>query len=626
MWNGWQFISRQVVADFNYNKVSVILICYNNANTTQFGNIGLFRDEYGQSYTYDDNGNIVGVKEQAQQNSTFEYDGKDNLIKNINPRGGSFIYEYDSVRKNRLLKAINDIGQSYSFEYDEYGNITKSTLEGATKSDDIISGQTYYMKALSSDKYFDIEKGNIAIGANLEQWDLNYGNSQKFTFGEVEEGYFKIIPNHATDKVIYYNSSNENQIGQKPWSDGDEQKWKLIKNTDGTYRIISKENQEYCMTVKDDAQNNGEKIVIEKWEGKLNQHIILQYTTKVNLLEDNEVYYIKEKDSNLYMEMQSDTNGSGVILKKYSAGNRNQLWRIVKDQNDVYKLIPLGSTNGKALNVKGTVNNADQMTEMWDYLSSVSQQWKLEKTEKGTYKIMTNMAGTARGLTRYSNTLTEGTSICIYDIGNEFYLEKANLLDIESGATYKIKGKQSGLFLGIDSNNVLELQNESSTNQEWIIENQNDGYYKFRLKGNESQVMDVYNANKDNGTIIQIHAENGNDAQEFEIVVETDGTYYIKPKITAGKTSLNVGGSLVAVGSKIEHWSSGGWDSQKFELIKVESNDDRKYIETKAEYTENGNYQTKLIDTSMNETTYEYNRSRRHQSQGGEAGPRTGEA
>jgi len=46
-----------------------------------------------------------------------------------------------------------------------------------------------------------------------------------------------------------------------------------------------------------------------------------------------------------------------------------------------------------------------------------------------------------------------------------------------------------------------------------------------------------------------------------------------------------------------------------FELVKVESSENKKYIETKAEYTDNGNYQTKAIDTSGNEVAYEYNQN-----------------
>ena len=80
--------------------------------------MGFFKDEYGSSYTYDSKGNVVGVKDQANQNSTFQYDGNNNLIKSTNPRGGTFDYTYDATYKHRLTKAVTSIGLTYNFYYD----------------------------------------------------------------------------------------------------------------------------------------------------------------------------------------------------------------------------------------------------------------------------------------------------------------------------------------------------------------------------------------------------------------------------------------------------------------------------------------------------------------------------
>ena len=73
-------------------------------------------------------GNVITTKDLAQKNSTFEYDGNDQLIKSTNPKGGNFTYEYDKNIKNRLVSAVTATGLKYSFGYDQYGNATTSKI------------------------------------------------------------------------------------------------------------------------------------------------------------------------------------------------------------------------------------------------------------------------------------------------------------------------------------------------------------------------------------------------------------------------------------------------------------------------------------------------------------------
>ena len=63
---GWQFKSEVVIADSDYTNAIVYLVCTYNENETYFDNVGLFKEEFGQSYTYDENGNIVTTEELAE--------------------------------------------------------------------------------------------------------------------------------------------------------------------------------------------------------------------------------------------------------------------------------------------------------------------------------------------------------------------------------------------------------------------------------------------------------------------------------------------------------------------------------------------------------------------------------
>lgn len=619
--SSWQFLSQQFTTNYDYSRIDIYLIYYLNANMTYFDNIGLFKEDFGQSYTYDSEGNLVSTQDEAKQNSEFSYNGVGSLLNSINPKGGSYVYEYDFNNKNKLLEAINSTGIEYTFDYDDNGNTTAAKVTSYKESDAPENGQEYYIKVASSDRYFTVAGTDIGNGAKIVQWENVGKQHQKYVLEDAGEGYFKIHPSHDTNMTLEVNT-NDNTVQQWASNSNTNQLWKFIENSDGTYRVISKyKGEEYCLALKDDSKYDGGEIVVEKWEGKQNQKIMIFKTNSDynpiddDKVESNDVYHIRVKSSNLYLEQQSTEVGSRIVQNTYKPNDKNQLWRIVRLDNGRYKLVNLGSLNGNVIDVYQANNSNENALQMYtNTTSNKAQEWYVRKDSKGLYEIGTALDGVERRITVYWDLKDPGTHMALYEPNGcdnqKFYLEKANLLDIESGATYKIKGKQSGLYVGVNSsNNMLQIQNEASANQEWIIENLNNGYYKFKLKGNENQVIDVYNAGTANGTKIGIHSDTNNDAQKFEIVAETDGTYYIKHKLTLGTTSLNVAGSVTNAGAQIEHWSSGGWDSQKFELIKTESNNDRKYIETSAEYTEDGRYQTKVIDTSGNEVEYEYNQT-----------------
>ena len=85
-----QFVSTINIADSDYYAVKAHLVCTNNANETYFDNVGLFKEEFGQSYIYDSNGNIISTEDNSKNNQIFKYNSDNKLISSINPKGGEF--------------------------------------------------------------------------------------------------------------------------------------------------------------------------------------------------------------------------------------------------------------------------------------------------------------------------------------------------------------------------------------------------------------------------------------------------------------------------------------------------------------------------------------------------------
>lgn len=616
----WQYVSRNFVVDKDYQSIQIYLCFYKNANEIYFDDVCLQKDVSGNSYTYDGKGNVINSKDKAKQNSTFQYSGNSELLSVTNPLNGKFTYEYDYKNRDQLVKATNTIGMDYFLTYDEFGNNEGIKIEESRKSDVPADGKTYYMKFASSDKYFDVNGLNNNNGSELQQYDLCQGANQKFTLHEIEDGYFKINPTNTTEKFI--NEADNTYVVQWSWNNGDNQKWKFIENEDGTYKVINKQNgDDYCLTLEGDSNLNAGKIKVEKWEGKLNQRVVLyevdgdDHPLDKDFIESNEAYYIKVQSSNLYLTQVSDSAGARIVQKEFEYGNKNQLWKVSRNENALYTLTNLGSMQGRVLDVINGVNAQEQFVQMADRTTPNSaQEWRLERNTDGTFQIVSTLAGTHRTLTVYTNSLSPGKEMVIYDKNNQpnqkFYFEKANMLDIENGATYKIKAKCSNLYVDVDGSNVEQQEESDALTQQWIIKNFNNGYYSFINKSDTSKVLDVCDSETGNGANIQIFTAWGgitNPAQQFEIIPKGDGSYSIRTKTSMGKRSLDVANGSAEPGTNIAQWDNNGATMQDFYFEKISSPNENQYIETNAEYTDDGRFLSKIVDQKGNETQYQYN-------------------
>ena len=128
----WQYICGAAVAPFNYSAI-VFSFEYNyNCNEAYFDGMQVFKEEFCESYTYDDEGNVISVQGLSEQNNVFEYNALNNLVKSTDARGNDFTYNaYDKFRN--LLSATSPEGIEYAFTYDYSGNILKEKVGSDTE-------------------------------------------------------------------------------------------------------------------------------------------------------------------------------------------------------------------------------------------------------------------------------------------------------------------------------------------------------------------------------------------------------------------------------------------------------------------------------------------------------------
>ena len=144
----WQYLNAKAIAPGTYNSVRLYFDYGYNANSAYMTGVYLSKDPFGQTYTYDKNGNIVSSQDLAKTNASFAYQNN-MLSKMVNPSGSQYMYAYDS--KNNLTYAASSEGQTYKFEYDSAGNPTKSALYADTNRpvSSVTSGKYYVIRCVA---------------------------------------------------------------------------------------------------------------------------------------------------------------------------------------------------------------------------------------------------------------------------------------------------------------------------------------------------------------------------------------------------------------------------------------------------------------------------------------------
>jgi RHS repeat-associated protein len=207
----WQYAVDRIVADADYKKITVFVTYYNNINTAYFDGIQLYKEEFGQSYQYDNKGNVVSSADLAKTKAAFEYDASNDLINQTNPNGGSFTYEYDKHQPTVAKSAENVV---YNFTYDSHGNPLTSSVGAA--SPQIKSSATYtadgnYINTLTDDVNntvtynFNTTKGLLDsfVDANTNTTNYQYDSDTD----DLKEVYTTVDGQEIRNSYSYENDS-----------------------------------------------------------------------------------------------------------------------------------------------------------------------------------------------------------------------------------------------------------------------------------------------------------------------------------------------------------------------------------------------------------------------------------
>lgn len=148
--------------------------------------------------------------------------------------------------------------------------------------------------------------------------------------------------------------------------------------------------------------------------------------------EDGQIYYIKNKNSGLYLQVENDSSSDGAnVCQANGTGSLGQKW-IVNENGDgsVRLKSAVDMTGGVALDIPNGV--ADNLTNVqtWSSNGMTPQNFKLVDSGDGAYSILTAASDYARCVEVLSWSKDNGANVIQYDhFGNDnqlWYFEKAS--------------------------------------------------------------------------------------------------------------------------------------------------------------------------------------------------------
>lgn len=135
----WQYGSAAVVATASYHSIAVVIRYNFNANTVYFDGIQLFKEEFGSSFTYNDKGEVISVRDLQGQITDYEYNTSGEITRILQDNKAKMTYEYDDY--HNVETATSEEGVSYSFVYDTYGNNTEVSISAGGMA---MTSKAYY--------------------------------------------------------------------------------------------------------------------------------------------------------------------------------------------------------------------------------------------------------------------------------------------------------------------------------------------------------------------------------------------------------------------------------------------------------------------------------------------------
>lgn len=550
----------------------------------------------------------------------YDYTGYATFGTKYSTRYGMYQYQsdkkvgnYSPLDANICYKDYPSIVKQYGFNGYSAGSSSSSSGNGP------VSGVYTIRSAVNQNYVLDISGGSKDSGANLQAWTGWYVKQQKFAIEDIGGGYYTIRALHSGHyvDVAYGHSENGTNIWQCSYiADSDAQKWKITKNSDGTYsffvkcngkaldlaggvaadgtniqlydangtaaqkwvleatpvltegiyKLGAKANSNYVLNVAGNSKDNGANVWL--WEAANNNsdRWVVQATS-------DGYYTLRETTSNKYLDVANGGKANGTNVQLYTGnGTDSQKWSAIQNGDGTWSFY--SKVSGKALDIANgtTANGTNVQTYQPNYSSA--QRWTMlpqKSINDGVYQILSNTNNNA-ALNVAGDSKESGANIHIWNNGG-YDAYKVAIRHLGDGM-YSIRMLNSGMYIGVTAgavtpgNNVFQTT-ELTDSAKWRILPNEDGTYCFTNVGNNLH-LDRAGGKNDNGTNILVWKPSTSDPQKWKLnatqPTNMAGVYQIASAVNTG-FAFDINGKSTSECTVMHLWTKHRNESQMFELV-----------------------------------------------------------
>ena len=167
-----------------------------------------------------------------------------------------------------LYGAMEDGDHVVSYEYNGGVNQQWQFIKTDCNATQVVPDGYYEIKSAVSGKNLEVYGVSTQGGAKITQWDATGGNNQKWKLENQSDGTIRLT-NVNSGLVLDYNAST-NSYEQWDWHGGSNQRWQISKSQAGNYYIRNMSNN-HAMDVLYGSMNNGQYVVDYEYNGGINQ-------------------------------------------------------------------------------------------------------------------------------------------------------------------------------------------------------------------------------------------------------------------------------------------------------------------------------------------------------------------
>ena len=148
--------------------------------------------------------------------------------------------------------------------------------------------------------------------------------------------------------------------------------------------------------------------------------------------EDGQIYYIKNKHSGLYLQVENDAAKDGAnVCQAIGTGSLGQKWIVNENSDGSFRLkSAVDMTGGIALDIPNGIPDNLANVQVWSSNGLTPQNFKAEASGDGSYAILTAASGYARCLDVLDWSTEDGANVIQYDCfmadNQLWYFEKAS--------------------------------------------------------------------------------------------------------------------------------------------------------------------------------------------------------